>query len=1182
MVRRYLLVAATLFVLGLLALGYALAGGGLGPWLDRPALLAAGLSLLLGGGWQLWALASTQLRAEQHSNALANELEMTASVAQHTRNAAIVTGPDHRIVWVNESFRRVTGYSDAQALGQRPGNLLRSPVADPATLARIDAAIAEQAPLDIEVLHRYRDGRDRWVQMLLSPMQHPQDGFRGFVAVLVDIDEKVQIREALQGALRANEALMQTLDAHEIVSETDRHGTITRVNRKFVEISGYTQDELLGRDHRLINSGYHPPEFWRAMWERISQGQPWSGEICNRAKDGRLYWVQSLIAPFLGSDGLVEKYISIRTDITAHKQAEAELRTSRELLARTSRIAGIGGWYADLRSQTLYLSDECRNILHIPPGQAVQLEDLWRRFESPARERARDELQAMARLEQLTVDMEAQMQHGPSGQGGPMQWVRLVGEIDWQGQDTDRLIGAVQDVTFQIRTQQRIAEEQRILRSAIDAVGEAFALFDADDRLVYFNDKYRQLVSSQGPVHEGIFFETLVRSAAQRGIFPESLGREEAWVSEMLRQHREAGSDRVLQLGDGRWMRLIDQRTPDGYHVVFRLDVSALQNALLAADAAARSKGQFLANMSHEIRTPINAIMGLLHLLADTALDPQQDDLVRKARTAARSLLDILNDILDFSKVEAGKMELHAEPFDVHQLVRELSVILSGALGNKPVELVYDVDARLPPLLLGDALRLKQVLINLGGNAIKFTERGRVALRVQLVRRSRYGVQLRFAVEDTGIGIHPEQQRHIFSGFSQAEASTARRYGGTGLGLAISQRLVALMGSELTLQSTPGAGSVFAFEIHLPLADPEGVAALPAPATAPPAPRGAARLAGLRLLLAEDNVLNREVALAMLRREGAEVTVAVDGREAVQALERAPTGHDLVLMDVQMPVLDGLQATREIRGRLQLRDLPIMAMTANAMQSDREQCAEAGMNAHMGKPFELDELVAQILRLTGRSAAPAQPSASATPGPAAAAVLESVAALRRLGGDAVLLRRLRQGFAQAAPAQLAAVRQAAERGDAGSAAGLLHQLKSSAAAVGAEILARACADAEQSLRAGASDACRGPAVQAVEPAGAAALAALAALAHGLATQDEPVPEGMEADDLQAALQRLKRLLDRADMEAIEQHDRLLARYAQARGGDFEGLNQAMERLDLAVAAVEVARLIAQAGSPPRV
>ena len=1174
MVRRYLLVAATLFVLGLLALGYALVGGGLGPWLDRPALLATGLSLLLGGGWQLWALASTQLRAEQHSNALASELEMTASVAQHTRNAAIVTGPDHRIVWVNESFRRVTGYADAQALGQRPGDLLRSPAADPATLARIDAAIAAQAPLDIEVLHRYQDGRDRWVQMLLSPMQHPHDGFRGFVAVLVDIDEKVQIREALQSALRANEALMQTLDAHEIVSETDRHGSITRVNRKFVEISGYTQEELLGRNHRLINSGYHPPEFWRAMWERISQGQPWSGEICNRSKDGRLYWVQSLIAPFLGSDGLVEKYISIRTDITAHKQAAAELRTSQELLARTSRIAGIGGWYADLRTRTLYLSDECRNILHIPPGQAVQLEDLWRRFESPARERARDELQAMARLEQLTVDLEAQIQNGSSGQGGPTQWVRLVGEIDWQGQDTDRLIGAVQDITFQIRTQQRIAEEQRILRSAIDAVGEAFALYDPDDRLVYFNDKYRELVSAQGPVQEGMFFETLVRSAARRGVFEESRGREDAWVAEMMHHHREIQGDKIRKVSDGRWMRFIDQRTSDGYHVVFRIDVTALQDALLAADAAARSKGQFLANMSHEIRTPINAIMGLLQLLGHTALDPQQDELVRKARTAARSLLDILNDILDFSKVEAGKMELHAEPFDVHQLVRELSVILSGALGDKPVELVYDVDARLPPALLGDALRLKQVLINLGGNAIKFTERGRVALRVQQVRRSRNGVQLRFAVEDTGIGIHPDQQRHIFSGFSQAEASTARRYGGTGLGLAISQRLVALMGSELTLQSTPGEGSVFAFEIHLPLADPAGVPVLPAPA-----PRGAARLAGLRLLLAEDNALNREVALAMLRREGAEVTVAVDGREAVQALERAPGGHDLVLMDVQMPVLDGLQATREIRGRLQLRDLPIMAMTANAMQSDREQCAEAGMNAHMGKPFELDELVVQILRLTGRAAGPALPPAQAPSGPVAAAVLESVAALRRLGGDAVLLRRLRQGFAQAAPAQLTAVRQTVAQEDAATAAGLLHQLKSSAAAVGVEILARACADAEQALRAGAAEACRGPVLQAVEAAGAAALAALAQWLAGQA-EPAPAPLGMDADDLQVALQHLKDLLDRADMEAIEQHDRLLARHAPAQGADFAALNQAMERLDFVAAAVEAARLMQQAGLPP--
>jgi len=950
-VRRYLLVAATLFVLGLLSLAYALMGGHISTWLDRQALMAAGLSLLLAGGWQLWALASTQSRAERHSSALASELEMMASVAQHTGNAVIVTDPDHRVVWCNQALLRVTGYTLDEVRGRLPGPLLRSPNAAADALARIDEALQTRVAIDVEVLHRYKDGRDRWMQVMLSPMQQADGDFRGFVAVLVDIDEKVQNREALQAALRDSEALMQSLDQFAIVSEADPAGTITRVNRRFVEISGYAEDELLGRNHRLVNSGYHPPEFWQGVWERISQGQPWSGEICNRGKDGRLYWVKSLIAPFLDSDGQVQKYVSIRYDITAHKQAADELHTSRELLARTSRIAGIGGWYADLRTQALYLSEECRTILHIAPGQAVQLEDLWRHFAQPARDRARTELQAMAGFEQLTVDMEAQMQ---AGQPGQAQWVRLVGELDWQGRDTDRLIGAVQDITFQIRTQQRIAEEQRILRSAIDAVGEAFALFDPDDRLVYFNDKYRQLVAAQGSVQEGMFFETLVRNAASRGVFPDALGREDAWVAEMMHHHREAQGDRILQFGNGRWMRFIDQRTSDGYHVVFRIDITELQNALLAADAAALSKGQFLANMSHEIRTPINAIMGLLQLLGYTPLDAQQTGLVHKARTASRSLLDILNDILDFSKVEAGKMVLNAEPFDIRQLVDELAVILSGALGDKPLALVYEVDPQLPARLVGDALRLKQVLINLGGNAIKFTAAGRVVLRVHLAGLSGDGARLRFAVEDTGIGISPEQQRHIFTGFSQAEASTARRYGGTGLGLAISQRLVALMCSELELSSTPGAGSVFSFELVLPLAPV--VAAPVAPRLPAPVPDGA-RLAGLRLLLVEDNALNREVALALLQREGAAVSVAMDGRQAVEALAAAPAGHDLVLMDVQMPVLDGLQATREIRSRLQLSALPIVAMTANAMQSDREQCADAGMDAHVGKPLDRKSVV---------------------------------------------------------------------------------------------------------------------------------------------------------------------------------------------------------------------------------
>ncbi|MCZ8294465.1 MAG: PAS domain S-box protein [Hylemonella sp.] len=1172
-VRRYLLVSATLFVLGLLGLAYALVGQKFGNLLTREVLLAAGLSLSLAGGWQFWALAITQYRADRQSDALASQLEMMAAVAQHTGNAVIVTNGRHEVAWVNESFCRVTGYAEGEVLGQQPGGLLRSPAADPDVLARLDEAIRNHAGIDVEVLHRYRDGRDRWVRMLLSPQRDAEDSFTGFVAVLVDVDAQVLTREALRKALSDNQSLMRTLDEQAFVSETDRDGTITRVNRRFAQISGYTESELLGQNHRLLNSRVHPPQFWAEMWDSIRRGESRSEEICNRAKDGQLYWLHSLIVPFVGPDGEVERYVTMSLDVTARKQVEEQLRTSQQLLTRTSRIAGIGSWHADLRTSELHLSDECRAILRLPATQDNHIDDIWRRFDPEASARAREQLLAMTRLERLSVDLVARM---PGAEPGQALWVRLVAEMDWHGAQTERIIGAVQDITAQVGAQQRIEEEQRILRGAIEALGEAFVLFDPDDRLVYCNDKYRQLyVPIQDEIHVGAAYEKIVRAAADAGIFKHSQDDKEASVQEALSLHRMPYSDRIRELHDGRWLRIIEGLTADNYHVGYRIDVTALQNALMAADAASRSKGQFLANMSHEIRTPLNAVLGLLQLLRYTSLTSEQGELVHKTHTAARSLLGILNDILDYSKVEAGKMELQPEPFAVGQLLQDLSVILSGALGEKRLELLYEIDPRIPPVLMGDALRLKQVLINLGGNAIKFTATGQVRMGLSLVRRDNDKVRIRFSVQDTGIGISPEQRQHIFSGFSQAEASIARRFGGTGLGLAISRRLVALMQGEITLDSTPGAGSVFAFEVDFP------VAAMAVPPRLAPGdcahPAAAPRLSGLRLLLAEDNALNQEVALAMLEREGAQVVVAGNGQQAVDRLAAQPQGFDLVLMDVQMPVLDGLQATQQIRQRLQLRELPILAMTANAMSADREACAAAGMNAHVGKPFELDELVALIRQHTGRAAeavAGGRVSEPADAG-AGASVLDTATALRRLGQDTALLQRLRSAFVPATAELMRQTRQAAAHGDWSAAGGWAHQLKSSAASVGAEELAQAGAVAEQHWRTSAAVADAAKSAELLVALDAAWGRAQGALVQVPAATPVSVPQVVESSpgSLLDRLVQLEALLQQSDMAAIDLHEALLERHAQLP--ELAALNLAMERLDLPAAAGEAARLIRQ-------
>lgn len=380
-----------------------------------------------------------------------------------------------------------------------------------------------------------------------------------------------------------------------------------------------------------------------------------------------------------------------------------------------------------------------------------------------------------------------------------------------------------------------------------------------------------------------------------------------------------------------------------------------------AAESASRAKSAFLANMSHELRTPMNGVMGMLELARRRMSDPKGLDHLEKAKTAATNLLAVLNDILDLSKIEAERMVLEDIPLQIAGIVANLTSVLGHKAEEKGLRLETDVPAELSLLpLKGDPLRLGQILLNLAGNAIKFTEHGHVRLRVRSVKETPEAVQVRFEIIDTGIGIDPEAQSRLFTSFEQADNSTTRKYGGTGLGLAICKRLVQLMGGEIGVESAPGAGSTFWFCIPLGRRTLDAVP--PAPTFEPTEAERQLRRdhAGTRVLLAEDEPVNREVSCGLLGDVGLTVDTAADGRQAL-AMARQ-NRYDLILMDMQMPNLNGIDATRSIRAASLNRDTPILAMTANAFDDDRQACLAAGMNDHIAKPVDPDRLYETLLK----------------------------------------------------------------------------------------------------------------------------------------------------------------------------------------------------------------------------
>jgi PAS domain S-box-containing protein len=1034
-------------------------------------------------------------------------------------DGVLATDTAGRVTRMNPVAEQLVGWRQADAVGRPVAEVFRiinEHTRQPAVIP-VDTVLATGAVhgLANHTALVSRDGGETPIADSAAPIRDAAGEVSGVVLVFRDMTGEREAAIQAEALMKDLSDIRAALDAHSIVTLTDPKGRITAANDRFTAAFGYTRGELIGQNHRIINAGHHPKEFFRDLWQTITAGRIWKGEIRNRAQDGRLGWYDTTIVPFLNPDGTPSQFVSIQTDVTERKQAEDDVRQFNTELegqveARTAElrrekafsdavIESVSGLFYVLDSQGRFLrwNQALQHLVGVTTDQMRQANALSFVHED-------DRPMTAGRLTEALTEGYAEAEVRVKGQHGLRHALLTARRMTLDG--ATYIAGAGVDITDRKGIEAELVERDRFARASLDALGAQVAILDRDGVILAANRAWKAFAErneiAPEQVSEGVNYLAVCDRASgamaeeapkvAAGIRAVIAGELETFVAQypchspteqrwfLCRVTRFPGDgpvrvaiahENITEIKQSEIVREQAQEAIVALNVELERRIvertGQLETAREAADAANRAKSAFLANMSHEIRTPLNAIAGMVELLELVTDRAERARMLRVIQESAKALAGIIDDVLDFSKIEAGVFDVHLEPMSLRDVIRSAIDVFTSSASAKNLYLRHDCDPALPAAVLCDALRLKQILFNLLGNAIKFTAEGGIDVRATLLDLQEDTVVVRVTTTDTGIGIDAEARARVFRPFVQAEANTTRRFGGTGLGLAISERLAGLLGGTLTLESAPGRGTTVILTLKLALADP---ADLPAPTDgrdqAWPVSASPREADGRKLLIVDDSAINRDVLHRQLAALGFDADEAADGREAL-ALWQAGA-YAMVIADCHMPEMDGYELARSIRGHEadapDRQRTPILGYTANAGKDSRDLCTQAGMDDALIKPVPLHTLGARLgawLSVTPRLSTDAAPAAVPDGGPIDWQQLHEIT-----GGDEVFGREMLQSFVTQKTRELTQLAGMLADQDLDAVASFAHRLKGAARSVAARPLAAVLEDIERAAREG--------------------------------------------------------------------------------------------------------------------